>query len=110
VSREVRMTTLTISMPDSLKAFIEGEVGTKGYGNVSEYVRTLVRGEQERQANALLEGLASGEPIDATPEFWNELRRDAATILARQKKSGKGQSKRASSGSASRAKRYSAAD
>lgn len=109
------MTTLTISMPDSLKAFIEGEVGTKGYGNVSEYVRTLVRGEQERQANArleelLLEGLASGEPNDATPEFWNELRRDAATILARQKKSGKGQSKRASSGSASRAKRYSAAD
>jgi antitoxin ParD1/3/4 len=109
------MTTLTISMPDSLKAFIEGEVGTKGYGNVSEYVRTLVRGEQERQANArleelLLEGLASGEPIDATPEFWNELRRDAATILARQKKSGKGQSKRESSGSASRAKRYSAAD
>jgi antitoxin ParD1/3/4 len=109
------MTTLTISMPDSLKAFIEGEVGTKGYGNVSEYVRTLVRGEQERQANArleelLLEGLASGEPIDATPEFWNELRRDAATILARQKKSGKGQSKRASSGSASRAKRYSATD
>jgi antitoxin ParD1/3/4 len=109
------MPTLTISMPDSLKTFIEGEVETRGYGNVSEYVRTLVRGEQERQANVrlealLLEGLNSGEPVDVTPEFWSELRHDAATILARQKKSGKGQAKRESSGAASRAKRYSAAD
>ncbi|WP_420237336.1 ribbon-helix-helix domain-containing protein [Telmatobacter bradus] len=109
------MTTLTVSMPDSLKDFIESEVATKGYGNVSEYIRTLVRGEQERQTRMrlealLLEGLNSGEQMAVTPEFWSELRSDAATILARKKKSGKGHSQRESTGAVGRAKRYSAAD
>ena len=31
------MTTVTISLPDSLKAFVDTQVSTKGYGNVSEY-------------------------------------------------------------------------
>jgi antitoxin ParD1/3/4 len=36
------MTTVTISLPDSLKAFIDNQLATKGYGNVSEYFRTLL--------------------------------------------------------------------
>lgn len=84
------MTTLTISLPDSLKEFIDREVETKGYGNVSEYVRGLLRQAQEREAHQrlealLLEGLTSGGEIEVTPEFWQNLRRDAATILAGQK-------------------------
>ena len=31
------MTTVTISLPDSLKAFIDGQLATKSYGNVSQY-------------------------------------------------------------------------
>lgn len=30
------MTTVTISLPESLKMFIEEQIATKGYGNVSE--------------------------------------------------------------------------
>ncbi len=30
------MATLTISLPDSLKAFIDEQLATKGFGNVSE--------------------------------------------------------------------------
>ena len=37
------MTTVTISLPESLKTFIEEQLATKGYGNVSEYFRTLLR-------------------------------------------------------------------
>ena len=37
------MTTVTISLPDSLKAFIDAQLATKGYGNVSEYFRSLLR-------------------------------------------------------------------
>ena len=51
------MPTLTISLPDSLKEFIEREVETKGYGNVSEYVRGLLREAQERESNQRLETL-----------------------------------------------------
>ena len=84
------MTTLTISLPDSLKEFIDREVQTKGYGNVSEYVRGLLRAAQAKEADArlealLIEGLTTGEDIPLSPEFWSELKRDAANILARRK-------------------------
>jgi antitoxin ParD1/3/4 len=84
------MTTLTISLPDSLKEFIDREVQTKGYGNVSEYVRGLLRDAQAKEADArlealLIEGLTAGEEIPLSPEFWIELKRDAAKMLARRK-------------------------
>jgi antitoxin ParD1/3/4 len=84
------VTTLTISLPDSLKEFIDREVQTKGYGNVSEYVRGLLRAAQAKEADArlealLIEGLTTGEDIPLSPEFWSELKRDAANILARRK-------------------------
>lgn len=84
------MTTVTISMPESLKAFIDQEVETKGYGNVSEYVRGLLRNAQEKQADArlealLLEGLASGEDVAITDEFWRDLKANAKQILMRHK-------------------------
>ncbi len=84
------MTTLTISLPDSLKEFIEREVRTKGYGNVSEYVRGLLREAQAREADArleglLIEGLSKGEDIPLSPAFWSELKRDAVKILAKRK-------------------------
>ena len=88
------MTTVTISLPESLKEFIDAEVQTKGYGNVSEYVRGLLRAEQAKDAGArlealLLEGLASGKDVGLTKDFWRELKVDAAQILARKKASRK---------------------
>jgi antitoxin ParD1/3/4 len=84
------MTTVTISLPESLKDFIDTEVQSKGYGNVSEYLRGLLRAEQMKEADArlemlLLEGLASGKDIALTPDFWRELKADAGKILARNK-------------------------
>jgi len=68
------MTTLTISLPDSLKEFIDREVQTKGYGNVSEYVRGLLRDAQNKEADArleamLIEGLTAGEIFHFRPSF-----------------------------------------
>ncbi len=65
------MTTITISLPDSLKEFVDTEVSTKGFGNVSEYFRGLLRDAQSKAQEArfealLLEGLASKAiPLDA---------------------------------------------
>ncbi len=85
------MTTVTVSMPDSLKEFLDHEVETKGYGNVSEYIRSLLREAQTkaadvRLASLLLEGLADTEDIALTAGFWRELKADAAQILAKHKK------------------------
>lgn len=85
------MTTVTISLPDSLKDFIEREVQTKGYGNVSEYLRGLLREaqrkeEDERLEALLLEGLTSGDEAPLNQEFWRELKKEAAQIVARKKR------------------------
>ncbi|MBS1822265.1 MAG: type II toxin-antitoxin system ParD family antitoxin [Acidobacteria bacterium] len=93
------MTTLTVSMPESLKDFIDHEVETKGYGNVSEYIRGLLREAQAKDADArlealLLEGLSGGRDIPVTGAFWKELKSDAGRILARHKKTRKVRSTR----------------
>ena len=84
------MTTVTISLPDSLKDFIEREVETKGYGNVSEYMRGLLREAQKKEEAGrlealLLEGLTSGE-MSLNREFWREIKREAAQMLVRKKR------------------------
>jgi antitoxin ParD1/3/4 len=89
------MTTLTISLPDSLKEFVDTQIATKGYGNVSEYFRSLLREAQQKEADArlealLLEGLASGDPIPVTKEFWSDLKAEAIRRVA-VRKSGKKQ-------------------
>jgi antitoxin ParD1/3/4 len=83
------MTTLTISLPDSLKAFIDAQLATKGYGNVSEYVRSLLRDAQAKEEEArlealLLEGLASKRlPLDA--EFLKGIEAKTAQIIDKYK-------------------------
>lgn len=79
------MTTVTISLPESLKEFVDSQLAKRGYGNVSEYFRTLLREAQKAEADArleslLLEGLASGDDVPVTPEFWKELRTEARQI------------------------------
>ncbi len=66
------MATMNISLPDEMKSWVENQVGAK-YGNTSDFVRDLVRKEQERQdyvawLNGEIEkGLAS-ESIEMTEE------------------------------------------
>ena len=43
------MATMNISLPDTLKSFIDSRVSNDGYGNVSEYVRELIRQDQKRK-------------------------------------------------------------
>jgi len=83
-------TTVTISLPESLKEFIDHQLATKGYGNVSEYFRSLLRDAQKEEAEArlealLLEGLAGGADIPLTPEFWRDLKAEARGIAAKHK-------------------------
>lgn len=80
------MTTVTISLPESLKMFIDEQLATKGYGNVSEYFRSLLRDAQEREEEARLEALlvegisAGGADIELTREFWKDLKAEAMDL------------------------------
>ena len=44
------MTTMNISLPVEMKAFIEDRVARDGYASVSEYFRDLIREAQRRKA------------------------------------------------------------
>ena len=68
------MSSVSISLPDSLREFVERRAEEQGYGTVSDYFRDLVLKDQKRQGetrleNLLLEGLNSGESIEVTPEY-----------------------------------------
>ena len=83
------MATVTISLPDSLKAFLDGQLATKGYGNVSEYFRGLLRDAQAKEEEArlealLLEGLASRR-IPLNSQFRKALAARAERILDKHK-------------------------
>ena len=70
------MGTMNISLPDGLKAFVDEQVAERGYGTISEYVRELIRKDQERTnlRNLLLEGAASTPAGVADAAYFEGLR------------------------------------
>jgi antitoxin ParD1/3/4 len=90
------MTTVTISLPESLRQFIDRQVKGGGYGNVSEYFRGLLREAQERESEKRLEALmleALDDPrpdIEITPEFWEGVKdRLQERVERRRRRTGK---------------------
>lgn len=68
------MSSVNISLPDSLRVFVERRTEEQGYGTISDYFRELILKDQKREGEArletlLLEGLNSGDPIEVTPEY-----------------------------------------
>ena len=63
------MSTMNISLPDALKSFVDEQVSERGYGTSSEYVRELIRKDQDRLQlrGLLLAGVATAPatPVDA---------------------------------------------
>jgi len=83
------MTTITISLPESLKAFVDAQLATRGFGNVSEYFRSLLREAQAKEQEArlealLLEGLAS-KRIKLDADFRRGLNAKVEQILDKHK-------------------------
>lgn len=84
------LTSLNISLPRSLKDYVEGRVKEGSFSTPSEYMRALLREDLKRNARekleaALLEGLGSGEAIEATPDYWERKRRQLAERQKRKK-------------------------
>jgi antitoxin ParD1/3/4 len=72
------MSTVNISLPEPLKAFVESQVTEGMYGSVSDYIRTLIREAQKRKAREelekkLLAALDQGNFQEVTPEFFDRL-------------------------------------
>jgi antitoxin ParD1/3/4 len=75
------MSTLNITLPETMRDFIEGQVADGGYGTASAYIGALVREAQNRKAKEkiealLLEGLNSGPSTEMTAQDWEDIRRE----------------------------------
>jgi antitoxin ParD1/3/4 len=71
------MGTMNVSLPDALKAFVDDQVEAGHYSTSSEYVRELIRKDQDRQRlrGLLLAGAASRPSAAADDAYFEGLRR-----------------------------------
>ncbi len=61
------MASMNVSLPEPLKAWVEAQAKTGRYANASDYVRDLIRRDQDRASKIdalqklITEGIESGE-------------------------------------------------
>lgn len=74
------MATMNISLPEALKDFVEAQVSLRHYSTSSEYVRKLIRRDQERMQlrDLMLEGAESAQAQAADAAYFRGLEARAA--------------------------------
>ena len=79
------MSTMNISLPDGMKSFVDEQVAERGYGTSSEYIRDLIRRDQERLQlrGAILEGAASPRTGEPDARYFDALRQRAGGTAKR---------------------------
>ena len=73
--------SLHISLPPGLIEFVKRRVASGRYATPSEYIRELIRRDEEREVperieSQLLEGLDSGDATPMTAEDWKSIREE----------------------------------
>lgn len=74
------MATMNVSLPDPMKEWVEAQSRTGRYSNASDYVRDLIRRDQERSGKIahmqklIDEGLASGISDKGMDEIFDDVR------------------------------------
>lgn len=102
------MATMNISLPDSLKSYVDSRVSKDGYGTASEYFRELIRQDQQRrereqaeraQLETLREEVQAGlaairegrfKEYASADELVDDVTTEGRKRLARSKNGGKG--------------------
>jgi antitoxin ParD1/3/4 len=105
------MTTMNLTLPDDMKAFVEEQAAKRGYVDASEYVRSVLLDVQTREQarseirGKLLEAVESGPATPMTRSDWDDIQRE----VERRHKSrqGNGDARKKSPGSLSSAPRSS---
>lgn len=74
------MATMNVSLPDPMKAWVEAQVESGHYSNASDYVRDLIRRDQEYQdkrealVKALITGEKSGISSRTLDDIWKDVK------------------------------------
>lgn len=79
------MATMNVSLPDPMKDWVEAQAKSGRYSNASDYVRDLIRRDQERANNLaelqklITEGLESGVSGRTIDDVLKAARQQAKT-------------------------------
>jgi antitoxin ParD1/3/4 len=70
---------MSFALPEALREYVDARVREGRYGNTSEYLRELIRRDQQEQAaqrlrDLIADGLASGDGRVVTDEVVADLR------------------------------------
>lgn len=79
------MTSLNISLPQQLKAYVEAQVAEGEYGTPSEYMRNLIRRDKELQREKLEEKLLKALASDSIHIEPHELEGRSIVALVQEK-------------------------
>ncbi len=78
------MATMNVSLPDPMKDWVEAQAKTGRYSNASDYVRDLIRRDQERTEKLtelqrlITEGIESGVSTRSIDDILKAAREQAA--------------------------------
>ena len=80
------MSTMNVTLPDSLKAFVESQVARKGYGSPNDYLEALIREDQRKAENdeiegKLLEAIQGAPATLVTAETWEAIKQEGLRRL-----------------------------
>lgn len=67
---------MNISLPDSLKEFVDNQVGSLGYSSSGEYLRELIRKDRDRQRlrSLLFDGANSPQSVTIDSGYFETLK------------------------------------
>jgi antitoxin ParD1/3/4 len=74
------MHEIEVSLPDELMEYVNQQVRSGGYNDISQYLHDLITFDERDQAEArlealILDGVTSGEPREMTDDDWNNIHR-----------------------------------
>jgi antitoxin ParD1/3/4 len=72
--------TMNMSLPDSMKAFVDARVKARGYGSHSEYLRDLVRKDELEAGKDTLRALVAEGLASPPGRDWRDFK---ASLVAR---------------------------
>ena len=78
------MATMNVSLPDNMKDWVEAQTETGRYSNASDYVRDLIRRDQERKdkithmQSLVTEALESGISEKSVKDILKQARKEAS--------------------------------
>ncbi len=84
------MHTLSVSLPDELKEFVDEQVNSGCHASASEYVRALIVEDEKKAQDQLeaflLEGIDSGDATEMSCQDWESIRREGRKLVEARKR------------------------